>query len=90
MGSVTITVSLDSDRDRDLMRWIESIPKRHRSETIRDTLRQGLGRVSGVTLGEVYQAVKDLERKLSASVVVTETGPGEPPDIAAALDSLGL
>ena len=52
-----------------------------------------------MTLGDVYQAVKDLERRLERGSVsvqarsvgdVSQTVPDEPADVAASLDTLGL
>ncbi len=90
---VNISFSLNSDKDRDLVRWLDSLPKRAKSQAIRDTLRAGLGRGS-VTLGDVYQAVKDLDRKLGNGALMAvpgdQAGSDEPADVAATLDSLGL
>jgi len=88
---VTITISLDADEDRDLLRWLGR--QENRSAAIREALR---ARVSGgVTLGDVYQAVKAVERLIRSGVVVAGAPADngeiweEPPDIAAALDALG-
>ena len=95
MTTVTVCFTVNSERDRDLVRWLDSLPKRRRSEAIRQTLRDGLAR-GGVTLGDVYQVVKALERKLDAGVVVTSPPAYDldkedaPVDVLTALDSLGL
>ena len=95
MTTVTVCFTVDSDRDRDLVRWLDGLPKGKRSEAIRQTLRDGLAR-GGVTLGDVYQAVKALERKLDAGVVVTSAtvpdldGEDAPADVLATLVGLGL
>jgi Arc/MetJ-type ribon-helix-helix transcriptional regulator len=95
MATVTVSFTVDSEKDRDLVRWLDGLPRRKRSEAIREALRAYLGRW-GVTLGDVYQAVKALERKLSTGVVVASGSlldrdePDAPPDVLAALDSLGL
>jgi len=95
MTTVTVCFTVNSERDRDLVRWLDSLPKRRRSEAIRQTLRDGLAR-GGVTLGDVYQVVKTLERKLDAGMVVTSSssldpgGENAPADVLAALDNLGL
>lgn len=89
----TVTFSLDTDKDRDLARWLDSLPAGGRSEAIREALRAGLGR-GGVSLGDVYQAVKELDRKLQNGVSVAHASDDdtadEPADAAAALDKLGL
>ncbi len=87
---VIIPVSLDIEADRDILRWLEK--QGNRSKAIREAIREHLAR-GGVTLGDVYQAVKGLERKLQAgAVVIPSSGGGEewdePPDAAAALDAL--
>jgi hypothetical protein len=95
MATVTTSFTLDSEKDRDLVRWLDSVPKGRRSEAIREALRAHLGR-EGVTLGDVYQAVKGLERKIGTAMVVASAPlPNQeeldaPPDVLAALDSLGV
>lgn len=101
MPKVTISFTLDSTEDRDILRWLEA--QENRSAAIREALRASLGR-GGVTLADVYQAVKDLERRLWSGSVVpagpTGQGPSgrgqadppdepeEPPDLVTALDAL--
>ena len=89
----TVAISLDLEADRDILRWLEQVPKGDRSRAIREAIRDHLGR-GGVTLGDVYQAVKALEQKLQAGVgvVVTDASDSdewdEPPEAAAALEAL--
>jgi hypothetical protein len=91
MAKMTVSFTIDDATDKDIARWLKQFGRGERSEAIRDTLRTGLGR-GGVTLGDVYQAVKGLERKLSsgAAIVGSEPGPelDEPPEAAANLDAL--
>jgi hypothetical protein len=95
MATVTVSFTVDGEKDRDLVRWLDGLPRRKRSEAIRQALRAHLGR-GGVTLGDVYQAVKALERRLDTGVLVASASPFDrdepdaPPDVLAALDSLGL
>ena len=93
MGRRLVTFSLDTDKDRDLARWLASLPKGDMSEAIRDALRAHLGR-GGITLGDIYEAIMDLKRHglvVSAEDIPTPTDDlSEPPDVAAALDNLGL
>jgi hypothetical protein len=91
MAKVAVCFSLDSERDRDLVRWLEGVPRRGRSEAIRNALRGQLSQ-SGVTLGDIYQAILDLKRQglvmaLQGNDAQTDD---EPPDVAATLDGLGL
>jgi hypothetical protein len=89
MSKVTICFTLDSDDDKDLARWLEV--QDNRSAAIREAIREHVGRHS-VTVGDVLQAVRNLERKLRGGSVVIEGDQGEaydePPDVAAALDAL--
>lgn len=90
---VIIPVSMDAEADRDLLQWLEQ--QENRSGAVREALRAYIGR-SGVTLGDVYQVVRDLERKLQAGAIVGGTpddhddddGWQEPADVAKALDAL--
>jgi hypothetical protein len=89
----TVTVSFDVEADKDLLRWVER--QENRSAAIRAAIREHIGR-NGITLGDVYRVVKDLERKLEAGAVVIAGGRqegkeeawDEPDDAAAALDAL--
>jgi hypothetical protein len=98
MAKVTISFSLDSERDRQVLRYLEGLPRGEKSAAIREALDAHLGG-GGVTLSEVYQAVKDIERKLAEGIVLAQAGVGEagsqvvgeePVDVAANLDALGL
>ena len=98
MTKVTISFTLDSERDRRILRHLEGLHRGEKSAAIRHALAMQMGGAR-VTLGDVYQAVKDLERKVANSIVVAQDdsreGPvqeavDEPADVAANLDSLGL
>ena len=90
MAKRVVSFTLDTEADKDITRWLDR--HENRSAAIREAIRDHVGR-SGVTLGDVYQAVKGLERKLQSGVVVsagkdqTEEW-DEPADAAAALDAL--
>lgn len=92
MATVTISFSLDTETDQDILRWIDDLPKRKRSEAIREALRSHLAH--DVSLGDVYQAVRDLERKIGQAPILSsgnhKEASEEPEDIANALDNLGL
>jgi hypothetical protein len=91
VAKITVSFTLDDKTDSDIARWLTSLPHGYKSEHIRETLRIGLAR-GGVTLGDVYRAVKELDRKVQAGGAVVNPGPrqegDEPPDAAAALDRL--
>lgn len=91
MAKQAITFVVDSDRDRDILYWLEG--QANKSAAIREAIRAHLERGT-VTLTEVYEAIQDL--KQGGWVPATEEGPSarregdEPEDVAEALDSLGL
>lgn len=96
MPALTVSFTMDSATDKDLVLWLERLPKGKRSETIRNTLRDGLGR-GGITHSDIYEAVKDLEEKIGTSAVVVGTEQPDarpqndiPPDIVNTLNGLGL
>ena len=87
MAKVFVTLALNSETDRDIIRWLDR--QDNRSAAVRAAIRATMS--SGVTIGDVYQAIKTLERKLAAGVIVTAPGDNytdEPPAAAAALDAL--
>jgi hypothetical protein len=94
MSRKTFTnISLDTEADKDILRWLER--QENKSAAIRAAIREHIGR-NGLTLGDVYRAIKGLERKLEAGAVVIAGGAqegeeevwDEPDDAAAALDAL--
>ena len=98
MTRVVMSFALDNQKDKRILRYLEELPRGEKSKAIRDALHAHLGS-GGVTLGDVYQAVKDLERKLGSGSVLVQAGSvgdvsqtlaDEPADVAASLDGLGL
>jgi hypothetical protein len=91
MARQTITFVLDTERDRDILRWLER--QGNKSAAIREAIRASLGH-GDITLAHVYEAILDLKRCSWVSGtdvrVHTSAASAEPPDIAAALDNLGL
>ena len=91
MARQTITFVLDTERDRDILRWLEG--QANKSAAIREAIRANLGR-GDITLAHIYEAIQDLKRcgwmsGLQAPSHITVAS-AEPPDVAAALDNLGL
>jgi DNA-binding PadR family transcriptional regulator len=92
-----VSFALDARADRDILRWLDQ--QDNRSAAIRQAIRAQIGG-QGVTLGDLYQAIQDLRRgglvvaaQDEASAHIDEPSHGEPvepPDVAAALDNLGL
>ena len=91
MAKQTVTFVVDAERDRDILRWLGS--QDNKSAAIREAIRDRLGQ-GGITLAVVYQAIQDL--KGGDWTPASDARPhiladsDEPPDVAAALDSLGL
>lgn len=92
MAKTVVSFTLDSERDRDLVRWLER--QENRSLAIREAIREHLERGS-ITIADVYEAVKNLERKLQARAVIMagNSSPAgddwdEPPEAVAALEAL--
>ena len=98
MARVVLSFALDSQNDRRILHYLEGLPRGERSQAIRNALNAQIGG-GGATLGDVYQAVKDLERRLASGRVLVQAGStvtnphepeDEPADVAANLDGLGL
>ncbi len=91
MARQTITFVLDSERDWDVLRYLEA--QTIKSAAIREVIR-GHARRSDVTLDDIYEAIQELKgRTLALPPEAQEGGRSpdeEPSDVAAALDSLGL
>jgi hypothetical protein len=91
MARQTITFVLDTVRDRDIIHWLEG--QGNKSAAIREAIRAHLGR-SGISLVDVYEAIQDLKRGAwvpgPGAQAPAAAASDEPPDVAAALDSLGL
>ena len=58
MARVVMSFTLDSQNDVRILRYLEGLPRGQKSAAIRDALHAHLGS-GGVTLGDVYQAVRD-------------------------------
>ena len=91
MARQTITFVLDTERDRDIVRWLEG--QTNKSAAIREAIRTNLAH-GDITLAHIYEAIQDLKRcgcvsgpQAQAHITVASA---EPPDVAAALDNLGL
>jgi hypothetical protein len=60
----TATFSLDLERDRDLIAWLDQQEKGQQSAAIRRILRKHIA--GDVTVGDVLEAVRSLENTLKA------------------------
>ena len=92
MARQAITFVADTDRDRDILRWLED--QDNKSAAIREAIRAQLSNELDITLVDIYQAIQDLKQggwvRETASLPRGQEAIREPPDIAAALDGLGL
>ena len=94
MAKTTKTISFDTERDADLLAWLNA--QENMSGAVRDALRSALGpEQSSITLVHVYQAVLDLEARILGGLVaapaehISADRPGTE-GAAKALDTLGL
>jgi hypothetical protein len=90
MSKLIVSFSLNPDRDRRIVQWLNSQP--NKSAAIREALEAHLGG-GGVTLSDIYRAVLEIQRRIGSGALVSEPSPeptDEPPDVAAHLDALGL
>lgn len=91
MARQTITFVLDTERDRDVLSWLDR--QENKSMAIREAIRANLHPVD-ITLVDIYEAIQDLKTRTCTSAgAVSARGvedSSEPPDVAAALDNLGL
>jgi hypothetical protein len=60
----TATFSLDLERDRDLITWLDQQERGQQSAAIREALREHIS--GGVTVGDVLEAVRSLENTLKS------------------------
>ncbi len=83
--------TLDSQRDAALLAWLDTQP--NSSETVRAALRAYYD-AAQVTLADVYRAVQAVEQRLvdgvTFSAAASIPASVEDPDLADALDHLGL
>jgi hypothetical protein len=91
-----ISLVLNAEKDADIIKWLNS-QDGSKSEAIRAAIRARIG-TQGITLGDVYQAIREIDRKLARGVLVASDTGAEAPagdedipeDIKDALDNLGL
>lgn len=89
MATVRVSVAFDSERDADLLAWLDAQP--NRSEVIRAALTRARQRPEA-TLADVVKAIESLGERL-AGLQLAAASPAsreaEDPDLAAALEALG-
>ena len=93
MAKKRLIFVLDDERDLEILSWWQQ--QENKSAAIRALIRRDIRR-GGVALCDIYQAVIEIDRRLAAGRVLVTNGDAtgatfdEPPDVATALDSLGL
>jgi len=85
MAKMTVTFSLDTERDKRLYRWLEGLGRGEKSRAIRETLAAHLGQ-NGITLTDIYEAIQDLKR---CGVAVASQDAGRQDDDPALAEALG-
>lgn len=89
MAKMTVTFSLDTERDKRLVRWLDNLPEGGRSAAIREALAAHLGQ-NGVTLRDIYEAIQEL-RQVGVAVRAQADEPQVvPADVLENLSKLGL
>ncbi len=68
--NVSITISLDLERDRDILAWLER--QENRSAAVRKVLRGHIQ--SSTTLNDLYKLLKRLDGRIEAGVVSVSPG----------------
>lgn len=91
MTKITVGFTLDTEKDKRIVRWLEGLERGQKSKAIREALHAALGKGS-VSLGDIYQAIQELKR---SGVVVAQSANPEsemdiPADVLEKLDGLGL
>jgi len=94
MAIVTVSFSLDTEKDKRILRWLEGIEKQERwgkSKAIRKALYVYLGQ-NGVSHRDILNAIEDLKR---CGVAVAAQDDDKPPsdvpaDVLENLNGLGL
>jgi len=71
MATISKTFSFDSERDREILHFIDSKPKNKRSEHVRAALRRYVG--NQVSLGDLYQELADIKEALQRGAVLQES-----------------
>lgn len=61
MAKVTISLTLDDERDKRILRWLKGLPRRGRSEAMREAINAYLGQ-DNVTLQDIYDAIQELKQ----------------------------
>lgn len=88
--AVFVNISLDPDKDHDILDWLDGQP--NRSAAVREAIRSYIAKEEGITLADVLAEVRALPSRLSVVAVSSEPEPieGEEEPEAAAVNLNGL
>ena len=89
MSRTTRSFSFDNARDADLLAWLDG--QENASQAVRDALRAAMAGEAEVTLADVYEAVRGVERALVAGRGTARRAPtddGDAPGTSAAAENL--
>jgi hypothetical protein len=73
MAKVTISLTLDDERDKKILRWLKSQSGRGKSEAMRRAINSYLGQ-DEITLRDIYDEIQELKR--GGLVAVIHPGQG--------------
>lgn len=77
MANVTVSFSLDTERDKAIIAWLDSLDHGYKSRQIRDVL-QGHIEGRGVTIADVYDVARRIEGLIRRGATLhIEGGPGD-------------
>lgn len=90
MATITVSFILDSEKDKRLVRWLDGLPKRGKSEAIRKALAAHLGQ-NGITSRDILNEIQEVKRLIQGGVAVTvaeETETPQDPELSNAMTNL--
>jgi hypothetical protein len=87
MAKIHVSFTLDSETDKQLVRWLDGLPKGGRSKAIREVLAAHLDQ-NNVTHLDILNAIERLERRGVAVVSQEEPDAQDDPELAEALENL--
>ena len=73
MAKVTISLTLDDERDKRILRWLKDQPDKGKSKAIREAIMAYLDQ-SNITLQDIYNEIQELKRYGVALVPLERQG----------------
>ena len=92
---ITVSFTLNSEKDADILDWLDGLASGEKSSQIRDAVRSYIRSWAGedITLRDIMREIQDLKRHgvvVQSGVVEESDGCDEPPDIVNTLKNLGI